>query len=349
MARLLSIGEVARELDMSPARLRHLADRGVIPVVRTEGGHRRFDLAAVRRAAADGLRESDLMDDRPPAWERQVILNGLQEDEVWRTVEIDVLHGQVTPPARSIAAFAFTEMLNNAIDHSGAESARVAVWISDVDVRFEVSDAGRGALPNVRETLGLEDDYDALGELTKGRTTTDPDRHTGEGIFFTSKAVDVFTLESAGIRWTVDNLRNDHAVGRSDVHRGTRVRWQLDPQTTRPLADVFREYTDENYDFARTRTVVRLFGLGVRFVSRSEAKRLMRGLERFSEVVLDFTGVDDVGQGFVDEALRVWPSHHPGTSVDPVGMSGPVEFMVRRGLPRGPRTSEASALPDSPR
>ena len=84
----------------------------------------------------------------------------------------------------------------------------------------------------------------------------------------------------------------------------------------------------------KTRTVVRLFGLGVRFISRSEAKRLMRGLDRFSEVVLDFAGVEEVGQGFVDEILRVWPSRHPGTTIEPVGMTGPVEFMVRRGLPR---------------
>jgi hypothetical protein len=59
----------------------------------------------------------------------------------------------------------------------------------------------------------------------------------------------------------------------------------------------------------------------------------MRGLERFNEVMLDFVGVEEVGQGFVDEVLRVWPSQHPETQVEPVGMTGPVEFMVRRGLP----------------
>lgn len=79
--------------------------------------------------------------------------------------------------------------------------------------------------------------------------------------------------------------------------------------------------------------VVALFGLGVRFISRSEAKRVMRGLERFRRVELDFAGVEEVGQGFVDEALRVWPSQHPGTVVTPARMVGPVDFMVRRGLP----------------
>ena len=84
---------------------------------------------------------------------------------------------------------------------------------------------------------------------------------------------------------------------------------------------------------AKTRTVVRLFSIGVRFISRSEAKRLLRGLERFEEIVIDFSGVEEVGQGFLDEVVRVWPSQHAESKVIPVGMVGPVEFMVRRGLP----------------
>jgi non-ribosomal peptide synthetase component F len=49
---------------------------------------------------------------------------------------------------------------------------------------------------------------------------------------------------------------------------------------------------------------------------------------------VDFRGVQEVGQGFVDEVFRVWPSQHPGTLVRPVNMLGPVEAMLRRGLPR---------------
>lgn len=204
----------------------------------------------------------------------------------------------------------------------------------------EVRDRGVGALPLLQERLELEDLYDALGELTKGKTTTDPGRHTGEGIFFTSKAVDVFTLESGGLKWTVDNVRHDQAVGASEVTQGTRVRCELDPASTRSIADIFGAYTDEDHQFSRTKAVVRLFGFGVRFVSRSEAKRLMRGLERFREGELDFRDIEEVGQGFVDEVLRVWPQQHPETVVKPTGMSGPVEFMVRRGLPAAPSPRE---------
>lgn len=347
MSRLVRVGDVARELGISPSRLRQLADNGVVPSVRSPGGHRVFDPGAVRSTLA---RLSNVNVTSPrwtdPDWDQSLVLAGLQEDAVWREVMGDLLQDRLSPEGRSTASYAFTEMLNNAIDHSGADVARVAVWAGKFEIRFEVSDDGRGALPHLQARLDLEDIYDALGELTKGKTTTDPEHHTGEGIFFTSKAVDVFTLESAGLRWTVDNVRYDQAVGSSDVIVGTRVRWEMDPKTTSSITEVFGAYTDENHQFARTRTVVRLFAFGVRFVSRSEAKRLMRGLERFKEVVLDFAGVEEVGQGFVDEALRVWPRRHATTVVTPVGMTGPVDFMVRRGLPTAdPDAVEPQAPP----
>jgi hypothetical protein len=37
----------------------------------------------------------------------------------------------------------------------------------------------------------------------------------------------------------------------------------------------------------------------------------MRGLERFEEVLIDFADVEEVGQGLVDEVLRVWPNQYP--------------------------------------
>lgn len=320
---------------MTAARLRHLADIGVIPSERSPGGHRVFDPGAVRSALArlGGSVPATARWDSPD-WEKVFPIDGLQEHEVWGQLVRDLLQDRLSPEAMSAANYAFTEMLNNAIDHSGAATVRAAVWVSRVEVRFEIADQGRGALAHLQERLALEDAYDALGELSKGKVTTDPDRHSGEGIFFTSKAVDIFTLESAALRWTVDNLRADQAVGASDTEVGTRVRWEMDPATTRSLAEVFVAYTDEDHRFSKTRTVVRLFGLGVRFVSRSEAKRLMRGLERFQEVVLDFTGVEEVGQGFADEALRVWPASHSATRVTAERMTGPVAFMVGRGLPR---------------
>jgi excisionase family DNA binding protein len=49
---LVRIADVARELGLSPSRIRQLADNGIIPTTRTPGGHRLFDLEEVRAAVA---------------------------------------------------------------------------------------------------------------------------------------------------------------------------------------------------------------------------------------------------------------------------------------------------------
>jgi hypothetical protein len=120
------------------------------------------------------------------------------------------------------------------------------------------------------------------------------------------------------------------AVGSCDpLVTGTLVQAEVDLENTADLTEIFAEYT-RNFEFSRTRTVVRLFAIGSEFVSRSQAKRLVHGLERFREVVLDFEGVDLVGQGFADQVFRIWARQHPEVRLIPVGMSEPVAFMVER-------------------
>ena len=131
--------------------------------------------------------------------------------------------------------------------------------------------------------LVLASEFEAAQELSKGKKTTDPARHSGEGIFFTSKAVELFRLTSSGAQWTVDNLRRDTALGAVPVTPGTLVQCQIDPQTDRVLADTFLEFSHD-HDFIRTRVPVKLFKLGTGFVSRSEAKRLLSGLEPFEVI-----------------------------------------------------------------
>jgi hypothetical protein len=73
-----------------------------------------------------------------------------------------------------------------------------------------------------------------------------------------------------------------------------------------------------------------LFEYGVSFVSRSEAKRLTRNLDQFREVVVDFRGVEQIGQGFADEILRVWQTKHPDVRLVPVNMEESVRLLVER-------------------
>jgi hypothetical protein len=156
-----------------------------------------------------------------------------------------------------------------------------------------------------------------------------PAGHTGEGIFFTSKAAQMFEMSSGGLRWTVDNMRGDAAVGSSPVRQGTMVRVEVALRPKRKLDQVFAEYT-EDFAFTKTRVVIKLFTLGTHFISRSEARRVVANLEKWRRVVLDFAGVEEIGQGFADEVFRVWARAHPAIKIEAVSMTAPVAFLVNR-------------------
>lgn len=265
-------------------------------------------------------------------WHRQFDLPDLEEHLVWRQLLAEAEPvSDIPDPAAATAHFAFTEMLNNAIDHSRSETVSASVSPSSDGLLFSISDRGIGAFEHVRRTKDLEDHVAAIQEISKGKLTTDPQRHTGQGIFFTSKAVDLFSLASNGWKWTVDNKRNDTAIARCLSHEGTRVHFVIDPESERTLQSVFDQYTDkESFAFDRSRTVVRLFELDASFVSRSEAKRLTRNLDQFAEVVVDFRNIVEVGQGFADDVFRVWQLEHPNTRLVPENMNEAVRLLVEQ-------------------
>lgn len=77
-----------------------------------------------------------------------------------------------------------------------------------------------------------------------------------EGIFFVSKAADVFTIDSGELRWIVDNERDDMVIEQLDeLVPGTRVRFDARPAECRPLEELFERFT-QDHEFSRSRTVV---------------------------------------------------------------------------------------------
>jgi excisionase family DNA binding protein len=311
------LGEIARELGVSPSYVRKLADAGVLPHTFTRGGHRVFDVAETK-AAFDRRRRRTLTLELP--------IDGLEEHTVWDRLQAEAPARGATKEALDIARYAFTELLNNAIDHSGGTTVTVR-WEPRADpIRGEIGDNGIGAFERIRRELDLPDHRSALAELTKGKVTTQPNRHSGEGLFFTSRAVDYFELQANALRWTVDNRRGDFAMGASSYAPGTLAAFEIDPGSTRSLEDVFKAYTDAELQFSRTTARVKLFERGSSFVSRSEAKRL----EQFPEVQIDFDKVESVGQGFADEVFRVWAKQHPDVRLVPINMNDGVALMVGR-------------------
>jgi anti-sigma regulatory factor (Ser/Thr protein kinase) len=260
-------------------------------------------------------------------------LRGLDENAAWQRIATAI--GRIRPldasGTRSLQ-YATTEVLNNAVEHSRGRAVEVGVAFGDRGATtVTVSDDGIGVFRRIREDFGFPTPHDAIVQLEKGKLTSDPARHSGEGLFFSSKAVTRFRLESESVAWIVDNQIGDSAVGPSPVRRGTRVELTVVPGHAPRLEEVFRAYTDpETLAFTRTRTTVKLAALGTALVSRSEAKRLVARLPEFTHVTLDFSGVDVVGQGFCDEVFRVFARAHPRVTLEPVGMNDAVAFMVAR-------------------
>jgi anti-sigma regulatory factor (Ser/Thr protein kinase) len=319
------LGEVARELGISQTYVRKLADAGVLPHTVTRGGHRIFDLTQTRRAY-------DRRHDRILALELPI--TGLEEHTVWDRLQTEAPIRHATKQALEITRYGFTELLNNAIEHSGGTAVTVRWEPGPKVIRAELGDNGIGAFERIRLDLGLSNHRSALAELSKGKVTTQPNRHSGEGLFFTSRAVDYFDLQANGLRWTVDNRLGDFALGASSYAPGTLAVVEVDPTTTRSLEELFKGYTNDEMQFSRTTARVKLFERGSSFVSRSEAKRLLAGLERFPEVQLDFEKVDSVGQGFADEVFAVWAQQHPEVRLEPINMNDGVALMVGRAAAR---------------
>lgn len=234
---------------------------------------------------------------------------------------------------KSIFDYAFLEMLNNAIEHSRSKTITVTVATTEHRLIFTVTDRGIGVFRNVMKTRKLPSEIAAMQDLMKGKTTTRPRAHSGEGIFFTSKVGELFLLDSYGYRLTVDNTIPDIFFERHDhQQKGTTVTFSLSTASRRHLNDVFKHYqsSPESLAFDQTEIQVRLYQMGTVHISRSQARRVLSGLDRFKVVVLDFDRVPVIGQAFADEVFRVFRRRHPDIRLKPVKMTEAVRFMVER-------------------
>jgi anti-sigma regulatory factor (Ser/Thr protein kinase) len=256
---------------------------------------------------------------------------GLVEDRVLAHVRarLETDFRSLSAAEDRVLAYVFTEMVNNAIEHAHAARVSVSLEIRKDAVALAVVDDGIGAFASVQAGRGLASPMEAAAEITKGKVTTMPEHHSGEGVFFSSKAVDRFEMEANGVALVVDNSIDDLTIRRAPEHPGTIVRLSFARPVTRSLQSMFAAWSDE-FAFTRTRTVVRLFAMGRDFVSRSEARRILQGLETFREIVVDFQGVDGIGQGFADEVFRVWALQHPDIRLVPTNMVDEVRFFVER-------------------
>lgn len=257
---------------------------------------------------------------------------GLTEDRVWSSDVLPILR-QLPSNVLTIWRYSFTEMMNNAIEHSEGRTIAVLIEKTAAATLVFISDDGVGIFKKIQGALGLLDERQSLLELAKGKFTTDPNHHSGEGIFFASRMFDEFAILSGSVVFTHDHgEEEDWLLKREVSESGTTVAMKLNNHTARTAAEVFAQFsTDDDFGFTKTVVPVLLAEYGDdNLVSRSQARRLLTRFERFQVVVLDFEGVAMIGQAFADEVFRVFPLLHPQVEIVPMNTNDEVRKMVSR-------------------
>lgn len=265
----------------------------------------------------------------------------LDESLIWDTDFAPFVVGASN--VTNILQHGFTEMVNNANDHSGGTEVTIGYVCVDGFHSMVVADNGIGVFRRIAVALDLPDHRMALLELSKGKFTSDQRNHSGEGIFFTSRLFDRFFLWANQLeysKWNSESARErleqveEQLVNATNHPVGTAVSMLLHGDSARTTREVFERYAPaepDDFSFNRTTVPVRLAKLGAgTLLSRSQAKRLVARIDQFKFVELDFEGVEEIGQAFADEVFRVFAQAHPGIELTPVHANDYVRAMIRR-------------------
>jgi len=260
----------------------------------------------------------------------------LEEDRVFEKIQNEFpLVRRLPENVHSILYYAFSEMMNNAIEHSRSEMIEIKLFNRGGSFVFEIRDFGIGVFRNIMQKRKLKSETEAIQDLLKGKQTTAPKAHSGEGIFFTSKIADVFDLESFEFALKIDNKIDDiFVIDLPRAKKGTRVVFEIEIDSKKHLSGLFEKYQTEpdTYAFDKTTIKIKLYLLGTIYISRSQARRVLAGLDKFKSVTLDFEKVPTIGQAFADEVFRVFQHAHPDIEIKFINANKAVNFMIKRAL-----------------
>jgi len=120
---------------------------------------------------------------------------------------------------------------------------------------------------------------------------------------------------------------------KEEFGRGTSIQMRISLKSKKTTQEIFDKYTNQEIGFHKTIVGVALSeSPDDPHISRSQAKRLMMGLEKFKEIALDFRGVRSVGPAFVDEVFRVFQNQHPEIKIRYYNAVPEVERIIKSGL-----------------
>lgn len=264
----------------------------------------------------------------------------LCEDKIYYSDIMPCLDN-VTPEATKIWSYAFMEMMNNAIEHSKATQIRCRVTQDYLYTEISIVDDGIGIFKNIqnymKEERGIDVDYqDVILELHKGKLTTNPKLHSGEGIFFTSKMLQEFVVWSEAVCFSTGYTERDKLIQSHLIYYytklnriGTMLVMKLENQTTRKPKEVFDMFAPLEQGFVKTHIPLKEMCPYGEPIARSQARRILYRLEEFRQVEFDFSGIEFMGQGFADEIFRVFQNKFPDIELIPVHANEAVLGMIK--------------------
>ncbi len=262
------------------------------------------------------------------------IAPNLAEDKVWRD-DVEPFLSGLPKQALDIWNYAFTEMFNNAIDHSSGQTIWVTGNRSAKSTELHIRDNGVGIFKKIQRDLGLEDEKQAIFELSKGKLTTDPKRHSGQGIFFTSRMVNAFAILSGSVHFSHESGdEEDWVLDQPEPSKGTVVLLRVDNDTRHTMKKTYAQYSKPGtYGFNKTTIPVKLAEYATdQLVSRSQAKRVLLRVDQFSQVIVDFASVASVGQAFIDQIFRVFALEHPEVELFPLNATKEIRGLIRASI-----------------
>jgi anti-sigma regulatory factor (Ser/Thr protein kinase) len=263
------------------------------------------------------------------------VKEGFEEDVIWREKILPLMDG-LPKNVLDICQYGVEEMLNNVISHSESLTGWISVERDAISVTIHVVDEGIGIFKKIQQAFGLHDPRHALLELTKGKLTSEQTYHTGEGIFFTSRMFDEFSIMSGPLYFSRENKEGgDWLIEVEDRRQydGTAIAMKIGTKARQTTLEIFTKAAsgELNHDFSRTHVPVKLARYGTeQLVSRSQARRVLARFERFKEVFLDFKDVEQIGPAFADEIFRVYQNEHPSLHILAIYTSPQVKQMIDR-------------------
>jgi anti-sigma regulatory factor (Ser/Thr protein kinase) len=279
------------------------------------------------------IEENDMLHYQPGLLRQMVEtyeLKDLFEDAAW--AEDFGPYFAIPANVQRIINHAFCELVNNAIDHSQGHYVTVSLRQTASHIQLLVSDDGIGLFEKIRQHFSIRDPQQALFELSKGKMTSQPQRHCGHGLFFITRLADVLDLQANGkafqrCTWEGAKWIKSRAVG----NPGSSIYASFALDFAQTLDQVLQQFSLDQQSYLFERTIVQvplLMGDSWGLESRSQARRVVERLQEFKQAEIDFSGVDSIGHSFADELMRVQANENPDAQWTPVHASSNVEKML---------------------